>query len=117
MVFHRYLEDGRLSIEVNGHTLLPWDPFLSAEPSTQRLPEEALFNGQVSVRPYILPHHRRLSHPDLFEQAGGLRGWNAHQGFYIYRNRRLLVAGDWLNLFRAEEHCKLARIMVDLPRA
>lgn len=115
MVFHRYLEDGSLSIEVNGQELTPWDPFLSAEPSTQRLPEEPLFNGQVTVRPYILPHHRRLSHPDLFDRAGGLRGWNAHQGFYIYRNRRLLVAGDWLNLFRREEHCKLARIMVDLP--
>lgn len=115
MVFHRYMEDGSLSIEVNGQELTPWDPFLSAEPSTQRLPEETLFNGKVTVRPYILPHHRRLSHPDLFDQAGGLRGWNAHQGFYIYRNRRLLVAGDWLNLFRREEHCKLARIMVDLP--
>jgi len=115
MVFHRYLEDGGLSIYVNGEKLAPWNPFLTAEPFTQRLAEEPLSGGRVIVRPYILPHHRRLSHPDLFEQAGGLRGWNAHQGFYVYRNRRLLVAGDWLGLFRREEHCKLARIMVDLP--
>ena len=115
MVFHRYMEDGSVQIRINGHTLVPWDPFLSAEPATQRLPDETLFNGQVSLRSYILPHHRRLSHPDVFEQASGPRGWNAHQGFYIYRNRCLLVPGDWLGLFRRDEHCKLARIMVDLP--
>ncbi|RAK62411.1 ATP-binding protein [Hymenobacter edaphi] len=115
MVFHRYLEDGSLTVYVNGEKLSPWDPFLTAEPFTQRLIDETLLGGQVVIRPYILPHHRRLSHPDLFEEAGGLRGWGAHQGFYIYRNRRLLVAGDWLGMFRREEHCKLARIMVDLP--
>ena len=49
----------------------------------------------------------------------GLRGWNAHQGFYIYRNFRLLVPGDWLGIkkWRQEEHYKLARIRVDLPNA
>lgn len=39
-----------------------------------------------------------------------------HQGFYIYRCRRLIVPGTWLNLrLRKEEHYKLARIRVDLP--
>jgi hypothetical protein len=38
------------------------------------------------------------------------------QGFYVYRNRRLLVAGSWLGLgFQQEEHYKLARIQLDIP--
>src|SRR5690606_10181580 len=45
----------------------------------------------------------------------GPGGWNDQQGFYIYRNERLLLAGQWLGMFRKEEHYKLARIMVDLP--
>jgi hypothetical protein len=50
--------------------------------------------------------------------AAGLRGWNASQGFYVYRAKRLLVAGDWLRLgFQKEEHAKLARILVDLPNS
>jgi hypothetical protein len=44
-----------------------------------------------------------------------LKGWNAQQGFYVYRNERLLLAGDWLGLFKKEEHYKLARIMIDIP--
>ena len=48
----------------------------------------------------------------------GSREWNSRQGFYVYRNRRMLVAGDWLGLpFTKEEHYKLARIQVDIPNA
>ena len=36
----------------------------------------------------------------------------------MYRNRRLLLPGDWLGLeFQKEEHYKLARILVDLPNS
>ena len=37
------------------------------------------------------------------------------QGFYVYRGERMLLAGDWLGLFRKEDHYKLVRIMIDLP--
>ena len=34
----------------------------------------------------------------------------------MYRNERLLLAGDWLGLgFQKEEHYKLARIAMDTP--
>ena len=116
MTFHDYLRGrGAVQIFINGHQLEGWDPFLSGHEATQILPEETLhWNGsRVTVRPYVLPHHTRLGKE--WEVAGGPRGWNAHQGFYIYRNRRLLVAGDWLGTgFSREEHYKLARIRVDL---
>src|SRR6266568_6575838 len=48
--------------------------------------------------------------------AAGPHGWNAQQGFYVYRNRRLLVPGDWLGLnLQKEEHYKLTCFQVDLP--
>jgi hypothetical protein len=33
----------------------------------------------------------------------------------VYRNERLLLSGDWLGIYRKEEHYKLARIQIDLP--
>ena len=67
------------------------------------------------MRPNVLPHVSKLS-KQAHEAASGPEGWNAEQGFYIYRNRRMLVAGDWLGpRFQKEEHYKLARIGVDLP--
>ena len=115
MVFHRFMAPPNpISIWINGQPVRPWDPFLVDEPATQRLSSEAL-DPLVSVTPYVLPHHSRLP-AEAHRVAGGPGGWNAHQGFYVYRNRRLLVAGDWLGLgFVKEEHYKLARIQVDLP--
>ena len=120
MVFHRFIDDPRgITLRMNGHKISSWDPFLSNEAATQQLQEERLhLHGDVvKVRPYILPHHTRLS-SSAHERGSGPNGWNAQQGFYIYRNQRLLLAGDWLGLgFQKEEHYKLARIAVDLPNS
>ena len=121
MVFHELMQ-GRHSVQlvVNDVPLVPWDPFLETEPATQQLPATRLRlrDQTVTVRPFILPHHSKLSDPSLFEAAKGPRGWNAQQGFYIYRGQRLLVPGDWLGLgWIKEDHFKLARIRVDVPNA
>jgi hypothetical protein len=118
MVFHRFLT-GRnaISISVNGSAIEPWDPFMDDHPATQRLPEESLpfGNGVVTVSPFVLPHVSKLT-SGQHGSGAGVSGWNAHQGFYVYRARRLLVAGSWLGLpMRQEEHYKLARVRVDLP--
>lgn len=120
MVFHRFIDDPRgITIHINDHKIGSWDPFLSNESTTQQLPEERLhlYGDIIKVRPYVLPHHSRLS-SNAHEKGAGPKGWNAQQGFYIYRNQRLLLAGDWLGLgFQKEEHYKLARIAVDLPNS
>lgn len=118
MTFHRFLS-GRdaISISVNDRPVAPWDPFLEDEPATQELSKEALeiFGRSLHVRPFILPHRSHIG-DEVHERAAGPRGWNAQQGFYVYRNRRLIVSGGWLDLgFRQEEHYKLARILVDIP--
>ena len=120
MVFHRFLVRPRpISIRLNGQAIKPWDPFLADDPATQRLPTESLGEpgDGVTVTPYVLPHHTRLS-VEKHRAAAGPAGWNAQQGFYVYRNRRLLLAGDWLDLgFQKEEHYKLARLQIDLPNS
>ena len=54
------------------------------------------------------------------QSAAGPHGWTAQQGFYVYRNRRLLLAGSWLGLgqgrsWTKEEAHRLARIRLDIP--
>jgi hypothetical protein len=114
MIFHRFLERGRFKLSFNDNRVEPWDPFLKGTEGAQACGEETYLNGAVAVRGYVLPYHTRLS-TDEFARAGGVRGWNDLQGFYIYRNERLLVAGSWLGMFKKEEHVKLARIQVDIP--
>lgn len=120
LVFHRFMTGhGKITLLLNGNPIQPWDPFLTGHSATQFLPEEFLYLGseQISIQPYVLPHVSHFEHDQAGHlAAGGIRGWNAQQGFYVYRNRRLLVDGDWLGLpFKKEEHYKLARIQIDIP--
>lgn len=120
MTFHRFLESPRrLKIKVNGSEVQPWDPFLTDNASTYSPGKENLpIHGHaVDVTPYVLPHKSKLE-GDEHKRAAGIHGWNAHQGFYVYREDRLLVAGSWLGVGgMKEEHSKLARIALDIPVA
>ena len=122
-VFHRFLSGpNKLAIWINpdipgAGPIVPWDPFLANHDKTQILPNEYLkVRGEtVYIQPYILPHHSAFESTDAHRRAGGLKGWNAQQGFYVYRNNRLLVSGSWLNTgTRQEEHYKLTRISLDI---
>ena len=116
MVFHRFVESGKVAIHFQDRKIEAWNPFLNTEIATQAFPEEPLQSRQVIVKGYVLPHKSKISE-EIYKAAEGTRGWNEQQGFYIYRNERMLLAGDWLGLFRKEEHYKLARIQIDIPNS
>lgn len=121
LTFHRFIEDGSVTIHMNGNPVKAWNPFLEGHPATYRTPEEVIPFGDSSVtfRGYVLPHKDMLGE-EGFVAAAGPAGWTAHQGFYVYRNKRLLVPGDWLRLGRPypwtrSDQFNLARIRLDLP--
>ena len=122
LVFHRFLnaEGSRphISITFNGDPVEGLDPFLARHPSTQPMTEQPLWiNGEaISVKPYILPFASKLNSKDI-QRIGGIDDLRQHQGFYIYRNRRLIVWGTWFRLIRQNELGKLARIRVDIPNS
>lgn len=127
MIFHRFIEKRNgLKIFINGrdhvNKIKPWNPFHSKHIATQKQPSQRMrfSDGVVKVEGYVLPHRDKMG-AQTYEQAAGPNGWNHHQGFYVYRNERLLLAGSWLGLgggrhgWTKEEHYKLARIKVDIP--
>lgn len=120
LVFHRYLagEPGltKVIVRVNGEPIDPFDPFNSRNPATIQLPEERVDveGGTVSIQPFILPHHTKVS-PEEYERLAGEEGYLRGQGFYVYRNRRLIRHGTWFRLARQDELTKLARVRIDIP--
>jgi len=123
MVFHRFLDGPRprLRIAINGRMLRPWDPFLLSHPATWSSPVDRLSAGLngIEVQCHVLPHKDHLGEAEAMS-AGGPDGWTAQQGFYVYRNSRLLLSGSWLGLgqgrsWTKEEAHRLARIRLDLP--
>ena len=119
LVFHRYLsgESGlkKLSIQINFEKIVPIDPFLTLK-SVQAMDDEILIikGKKISIRPYILPHISKMTSEEI-KMLGGKEGLRKLQGFYVYRNKRLLVWGTWFRMMRQGEMSKLARIRVDIP--
>lgn len=124
MVFHRLLHGSkpRLKIYLNGVVVVPWDPFMTGhagKPWNSPIARMSTESGLVEVECHVLPHRDKLTQSE-FDVAGGAEGWTAQQGFYVYRNERLLVAGGWLGLgnkraWNREESHRLARIRLDIP--
>jgi hypothetical protein len=121
MVFHRFLdgEARRIAIQVNGREVKPWDPFQRSHPSTTPMRTERIRHDGaiITVTPWVLPHRDRFANESEYIAAGGPGGWGARQGFYVYRGKRLLVAGSWLGLGGArawtrDESSRLARIRI-----
>jgi hypothetical protein len=121
LTFHRFLEDGSFKLQLNEKPVLPWNPFLtSGNVTSAATPEEYIPFARSGVRfqGFVMPHKDALGEKE-FRASAGPRGWTAQQGFYVYRNRRLLVFGDWLRLGRPtpwtrEEQFRLARIRLDI---
>jgi hypothetical protein len=118
LVFHRFLSTrrDRLSISVNGIALQQVDPFLSDNPKTQRtVPEEIHIGGSVvRLEAFTLPHASGLTVDELRRPDLG-KDMRDAQGFYVYRNRRLISHGHWYGLARMNELSKQTRIQVDVP--
>ena len=117
LVFHRFIDEG-LTIRINQLELEARDPFLSYHRATQRKRESSfrINNEKITLKPFILPHLSKLSQDDL-DKVGGKDRLRSEQGFYVYRNKRLIIWGTWFRLERKDELNKLARVMVDIPNS
>ncbi|WP_245673019.1 ATP-binding protein [Nocardia lijiangensis] len=65
--------------------------------------------GRVPLTAHIWPAKSSL---DEYKSVGTVLD---RQGFYFYRNGRIVQAGGWNNFRQPEQHLALARIDVDLP--
>ncbi|MEA2095703.1 MAG: ATP-binding protein, partial [Candidatus Cloacimonadota bacterium] len=122
MIFHRFLLPSRgkkrINISLNNDHLVAFNPFNPLHPATQELPEQSIHvEGQsVKVQPYVLPHYNKISR-DEYEKYSGAGGYLQNQGFYVYRNRRLIIKGTWFRLIKKEELTKLLRVQIDIPNS
>jgi hypothetical protein len=124
--FHRLL--GKCSIFMDQQTegkrirnvtsrVSPLDPFGYPEsgnlnyPTTLRTPVTET-TPSLNLEAHIWPPHSESEEYRLGRRAA------SRQGFYIYRNNRLIQAGGWNGLVHddSEVHTSLARVKLEIPR-
>lgn len=116
LVFHRFIEENSLQISINDIPVVAWNPFCLNNNATQELGEEFYCKDgkEVVIQPYTLPHKTKFKTDSDLSDAEGPYGITAHQGVYVYRNRRLIVFGTWFGYIRKEPAFNLARIKLDI---
>jgi len=123
-IFSKYIqyEDLNISIQTslstkNKKSIKYWNPFELIENKSTRLIHQETFKykkGTISIKSYILPVYNNLSPIDQTYMEG--KGLMEQQGFYIYRNKRLIQESGWLGLpgLKLDNKSQYARIEVDI---
>lgn len=119
LIFHRYLsgEPGitKIRIKYNDNIIKPNDPFLSGEIAEVAKEQVIPLNDEeITVLCHKLPHPDRLTKEQLNKVCLGSSLLET-QGFYIYRNKRLIDYGTWFGLASKVDKTKLSRIQIDIP--
>ncbi len=121
LIFHRYIAEHGVNISINGSTVEPLDPFLEKHHKTEvgktndiTVQDKDGIDRHITVTTYLLPYLKDLTEDDI-DQLGGAGRLASMQGFYVYRNERLIIYGTWFRMSYRSELAKYARIKVDIP--
>lgn len=123
--FHRFLSGRPRRVQISydvldlksGHTGLatnldPLNPFGYLQTGQVGFPAEMHlgdgFRDRVKLTAHVWPPN---SQAPEYKLPGGV---NSRQGFYFYRNDRLIQGGGWNTIREVEPHSSLARLEVDV---
>ena len=117
LIFHRFIGKN-LNLEFNGETLKPLDPFLEGKSNNTDVQKIEIpnTNSIVYMQGFTLPSPSRMTQEEQRKIELGV-GLSQTQGFYIYRNERLITYGGWLGLERYQALTNLSRVKVDVPNS
>ena len=126
LCFHRFLEEGSLRILIDQllvsrigqgmqSEIEALNPFNYQVAGDRRYPKTMTVELS-GIGPFELEAHIWPAKSEAAEYKLGRRS-SSRQGFYFYRNGRLIQAGGWNGLVQdeTEPHSSLARVRVDLP--
>lgn len=122
LVFHKFLEGQvplkKLNILVNNNPVKAFNPFNINHPATQQITSEKIniHGASVTIQPFILPHHSKISQQE-YELYATEEGYVKSQGFYLYRENRIIIYGTWWGLHKAVDAHKLIRVRIEIPNS
>ncbi len=127
MVFQRFLDHERsdapnVTIRLNGEPIEPWDPFcenFEIRPKLQKRYQCSLpgstEKSEVAFRAFILPKPHEIKDDEVAADYDRYRrtAVAARQGFFVYRENRLIEEGQWYSFGNHDTHLRSLRIEVN----
>lgn len=126
MVYQRFLDSSderavNVDIRIDGRSLKPWDPFAECFGLKPELKKKILLRSErtgdeavVLLRAFILPKPHEMGDPKAFKEY--VRSHTSdRQGFFFYRENRLIDTPGWIDKWGNETHLRGLRIELSFP--
>lgn len=117
LVYHRYIQSGKLQIRLNNSLVEGFEPFPNSTSGVQTISENfwQTSDSYIKFQGIILP--KRSAAEATF--AGSVwapqgRTLEELQGIYVYRNERLINFGGWLRTIPKSIYLQFGRIRIDI---
>ena len=119
LIFHRFIDEKslektirKIKIFLNTKKISPFNPFNESNNATYISPVTQV-GKSIKIRHYILPHRDKCDGKE-YEDYAGDEGYFENQGFYVYRNFRLITWGTWFRIIDKLNAYKLCRVQIDI---
>ena len=112
LIYHKF--KNKVEIRLNGTIVNYWDPYATAISSQEKYYKYSSSNDTYSIKGHVLKHSSEFQNIREYENQSLIGTFNQNQGFFVYRNKRLIYRGSWLGLFNKEHHYILARVEINL---
>ncbi|APG66302.1 hypothetical protein LPB136_13375 [Tenacibaculum todarodis] len=115
LIYHKF--NNSVSIRLNGTLVNYWNPYSTAISSQEKNFKYGSGNETYSLKGHVLKHSSEFNNKSEYGDQSKIGTFNQNQGFFVYRNNRLIYRGSWLGLFNKEHHYILARVEINLSNS
>lgn len=115
LIYHKFKHS--LNISVNNTNVEFWNPYEGANSTDEKELSFDSKGNKFKFKGHVLKHRSEFQNEKDYKQQSLVGTFFQNQGIFVYRNKRLIYRGGWLNLFNKEHHYILARVEIDLPNS
>tara|TARA_A100000164_G_scaffold379620_1_gene424400 strand:+ start:3654 stop:5399 length:1746 start_codon:yes stop_codon:yes gene_type:complete len=120
LIFHRFIDAKsidknirQIQIFLNERKIKPFNPFNESNNATFISPITEIPSSSMKINYFILPHKDKCKDRE-YEEYAGEDGYLESQGFYVYRNYRLITWGTWFKIMEKLNAYRLCRVRIDI---
>ena len=112
LIYHKF--ENIVNIRLNGTIVNYWNPYETAVSSQKKYFNYNYGKDTYTLKGHVLKHSSEFQNKGEYKNQSKIGTFNQNQGFFVYRNKRLIYRGSWLGLFTKEHHYILGRVEINL---
>ena len=116
LIYHKF--NDKIQFILNTTEIDFWNPYATANSDEMKILKfSERTEDTFELRCHILKHRSEFINETEYNNQFKIGTPNQNQGFFVYRNNRLIFKGTWLGIYNNEHHYILARVEIHLSNS